>query len=678
MAAENINPELHVAPPGPARARPVAVTAPHVVFVVLTRSDELLEQVGQVLGDTGEVRLAENEEEARQFADPRHAAVMLLDVREHVEPNLVVERLHSSDGTTVIVVFAPADSVADVARAIRGSAAFAVLPIPVEIDKTRAVLHGAGEEAMARRALLAPAVEAAPTREAPVAPPRVREPAEERPVVVPKLAGARHEIPAAAEPVAPAVAGGTPPRARGVPRVAIAVAVGLVVAAASAWLYLREDSGTPSQVATGEAVAPAASGALEASLSPAGMTASRPERQLSAEPKEELLDRARVAFHERRYTDPEGDNALYYYRSVIAQDPGNGEAREGLDRIGTVLDGRLQSALAERRTDDAARTLDQLRSIRPDDVALRATEAQIAEVRIGSALASGDLEQAAALLRTADQAGVPPGRLTPLREQLARQDAAQRAEQLSRLVGARIRDGRLVAPPGDNAKHYLGQLLKLPNGKRIGAAASGELARAFAERARLATERGEAAEADQWLAEARALGYAPERPVAAPAAAIPAATVATGDSTTQRPMDSSTPVRPESGASQAPRSASPVPGAGPVAVTASLASSTPATAPAVTEVSAADFKRTRFVAPTYPPQALSRRLEGEVRVRITVDTEGRVADAQVISGNPAGVFDQAAVNAVRKWRFEPVVRDGRPIEASVATTIRFQPDDARR
>jgi protein TonB len=454
--------------------------------------------------------------------------------------------------------------------------------------------------------------------------------------------------------------------------------VGLVVAAASVWLHLREDSGPPLQVAAGEAAAPAASGALEAPLSPAGMTASRPERQLSAEPREELLDRARVAFHDRRYTDPEGDNALYYYRSVIAQDPGNGEAREGLDRIGTVLDGRLQSALAERRTDDAARTLDQLRSIRPDDVALRATEAQIAEVRIGSALASGDLEQAAALLRNADQAGVDPGRLAPLREQLGRQETAQRAEQLSRLVGARIQDGRLVAPPGDNARHYLGQLLKLPNGKRIGAEASGELARAFAERARLATERGQADEADQWLAEARALGYAPERPVAAPAAAIPAATVATGNTTAEGPAESSTTMRLDSGASQAPLGVNPVPGAGPVAVTASPTSSAPAAAPAAPEVSAADFKRTRFVAPTYPPQALSRRLEGEVRVRITVDTEGRVADAQVISGIPAGVFDQAAVNAVRKWRFEPVVRDGRPIEASVATTIRFQPDDARR
>jgi protein TonB len=99
---------------------------------------------------------------------------------------------------------------------------------------------------------------------------------------------------------------------------------------------------------------------------------------------------------------------------------------------------------------------------------------------------------------------------------------------------------------------------------------------------------------------------------------------------------------------------------------------------AESEVSAADFKRTRFVPPVYPPKALSRGQEGEVRVRITLDTSGRVAAAQVVSATPPDVFDQAAVDAVRKWRFEPVMRNGRPIEASIATTIRFRPDDARR
>jgi protein TonB len=104
----------------------------------------------------------------------------------------------------------------------------------------------------------------------------------------------------------------------------------------------------------------------------------------------------------------------------------------------------------------------------------------------------------------------------------------------------------------------------------------------------------------------------------------------------------------------------------------------PAAVPAGPGLSAADFRRTRYVAPTYPAQALARGQSGEVRVRVTVDTDGRVTDVLVLSASPPGVFDQAAVKAVRKWRFEPVIKDGRAVEASVATTILFQPDDAAR
>ncbi len=72
---------------------------------------------------------------------------------------------------------------------------------------------------------------------------------------------------------------------------------------------------------------------------------------------EELLDRARVALNARHYTAPEGDNALAYFRAVLAQDPDNDEAQEGLQRIGGLLDERLQSELAQRKLNDAAGTL---------------------------------------------------------------------------------------------------------------------------------------------------------------------------------------------------------------------------------------------------------------------------------------------------------------------------------
>lgn len=660
MAANKLDPEGNVTAFGITRMRPAEARAPRSVFVVLTRSDELLEQIGQVLDEDVEVRHAENEEEARQYVDPRHAAVMLFDAREQVDPGLVVERLHASDGSTVIVVFAPEGSVADVARAIRGSAAFAVLPIPVETEKTRAVLQGAGEEALSRRALVTPVVEAAPLQDA--APP-AGEPAQDLPAVVKRLSDARYEPsekPEKHESVALPAVGGATPRAGGVPRVALVAAVCLLVAGAAAWFYLRNAGDPSAQVATEATPRSAVPGTQQTPQPAAEVAASRLQQQLSTASKEELLDRARVAFHERRYTDPDGDNALYYYRSVLAQDPQDAEAREGLDRIGSVLDGRLRSVLAEQRMGDAERTLQQLRLIRPDDTALATTEARMVESRIGAAMARGDLAQAGALLREASASGVAPERLAPQREQLARLESAQRAEQLAQLVNARIRDGQLLEPADDSAKYHLGQLLRLPNGKRLGADASAELAQAFAERGRRAADQGQGSEADRWFAEARALGYTSERTVAAPVAAVATTPIVPATPAAPQPTEPPVATRPDPVGAQPPRS------------------DPPAAAPAQPQASPADFKRTRFVPPTYPPQALARRQEGEVRVRITVDTTGRVVDASVESGTPAGVFDQAALNAVRKWRFEPIVKGGRPIGGSVVTTIRFQPEEAQR
>jgi len=52
--------------------------------------------------------------------------------------------------------------------------------------------------------------------------------------------------------------------------------------------------------------------------------------------------------------------------------------------------------------------------------------------------------------------------------------------------------------------------------------------------------------------------------------------------------------------------------------------------------------------PPYPPQALAA---GVVIIEASVDTQGRVAAARVIGSSPA--FDQAALDAARKWRFKP-------------------------
>ncbi|MBD9470742.1 energy transducer TonB [Pseudoxanthomonas sp. PXM01] len=73
-------------------------------------------------------------------------------------------------------------------------------------------------------------------------------------------------------------------------------------------------------------------------------------------------------------------------------------------------------------------------------------------------------------------------------------------------------------------------------------------------------------------------------------------------------------------------------------------------------------------APRYPPEALRSGTQGEVLVEITVGTDGSVTNARVVRATPARVFDREALNAVRRWRFEPV-------DAPVTTrrTIGFSP-----
>jgi TonB family protein len=57
------------------------------------------------------------------------------------------------------------------------------------------------------------------------------------------------------------------------------------------------------------------------------------------------------------------------------------------------------------------------------------------------------------------------------------------------------------------------------------------------------------------------------------------------------------------------------------------------------------------VSPVYPEIAKRMRIEGEVRLSVTVDSDGKVTDVKPVSGNH--MLSTAAEDAVRKWKFEP-------------------------
>ncbi|MBL8827900.1 MAG: energy transducer TonB [Planctomycetaceae bacterium] len=56
--------------------------------------------------------------------------------------------------------------------------------------------------------------------------------------------------------------------------------------------------------------------------------------------------------------------------------------------------------------------------------------------------------------------------------------------------------------------------------------------------------------------------------------------------------------------------------------------------------------------PVYPPEALARRLTGRVLIRVRLDDRGHVGDASVYRSSGEPLLDEAALNAVRRWRFQ--------------------------
>lgn len=79
------------------------------------------------------------------------------------------------------------------------------------------------------------------------------------------------------------------------------------------------------------------------------------------------------------------------------------------------------------------------------------------------------------------------------------------------------------------------------------------------------------------------------------------------------------------------------------------------------------------VSPQYPRRALQRGLEGWVLVEFTVTTAGTVENVKVVDAEPSEIFNRAAVEAAKKFKYKPRVIDGQAVEVSgVQNLIRFE------
>lgn len=76
--------------------------------------------------------------------------------------------------------------------------------------------------------------------------------------------------------------------------------------------------------------------------------------------------------------------------------------------------------------------------------------------------------------------------------------------------------------------------------------------------------------------------------------------------------------------------------------------------------------------PVYPPRCLRMGIEGTVRVRVLVGENGRVQEVTVGKSSGDAALDDAALEAVRHWRFEPAKRGGAPVRAWAVVPIEFK------
>jgi TonB family protein len=681
---------------GVAAATSPASSLPAVDVTAITTRDDFLLELGQTLGGQAAVRPVESIDAALpHLASTRRAQVLVIDARDVTELRAAADAAHAEAPHAVLLVFSEAAAEGQVGSALKGSKVFAILPLPVDARKTQAVFEGAVADAQQRK-------DRAPKDQIQAA----------------KLSiGAFRPAPVSAEP-APSDEGGSGDK-RKLLMIGGAAAAAVALAGVAWFLHSNATPSTPTAPTPGVAstATPAAAEDTKAAALPEAPVADTPILKGKVD---ELLEKARFAMHERRYTEPTGDNALLYFRSAAAADASNGEARDGLQRVATVLAGRFDEALTAARFDEAALTLANFRAAVPTDPRVSSFSLRLAVIQVSRAIADGNLDRAAALVRQAQQGGsVPAEQISRWRAELARHQEDTKVQHLAGLVSDRIREGKLTDGE-DSAKSYAQQLTSVAPTSAVTVRAVHDLITVYLRKAREAALARNAADQDRWLNDARDAGMKPNEITAFLrdlASSRQKANQAEGERLMQSfrerlgsgaltdpaqdsatyyltQLQTSSPNDPalaqgrgdlagklleraraavlagKSG--DADLAAARHWGADAASVSAVQLSQAKAQSPASNAALASQLKQIRSASPEYPPSALGHQITGSVLLTYTVDTGGVTRDVHVIEATPPGVFDSAAITAVRRWRYAPLIVNGTAVEVPVKTKVRFE------
>ena len=80
-------------------------------------------------------------------------------------------------------------------------------------------------------------------------------------------------------------------------------------------------------------------------------------------------------------------------------------------------------------------------------------------------------------------------------------------------------------------------------------------------------------------------------------------------------------------------------------------------------------KKIKNVPPVYPQIAQTAKVQGVVIIEATIGKDGSVKDAKILKS--VALLDQAAIDAVKQWRFTPTLLNGVPVEVLMTVTVNF-------
>jgi TonB family protein len=304
----------------------------------------------------------------------------------------------------------------------------------------------------------------------------------------------------------------------------------------------------------------------------------------------------------------------------------NGPQERGATYL-RLANARLKSgALIEPSEDNARFYLEAARQIAPDDPALGDVERALQRellARAGAAAGAGEAADTERWLANADGAGAPRTEMANIRRALQDTLISARASRMSALAQSfttALAANQLLQPAATSAKSFLLELMRTDAANPTTTGARQNLGAAYLRQMRGALSRGDLEDADAWLNEARIIGFA-DPDLEAAATELGAAR----DKAEQARL----------------------------------------------VVGANSLQRLEYVAPKFPASTRNRNVSGWVELEFTVMPDGSTGDIVVTNSNPRRTFDAAAINAIREWRYEPVIRDGQAVEQRASIRIRF-------